>query len=101
MGGKQFRQELQAEMGGRTGREQGGEARREREEAWAEKLLAGALQREGWTERDLTPRRKGDAVKVRLARRLRQETTMTLSWIAKRLHMGAAGSLANRLRNTK
>jgi hypothetical protein len=38
---------------------------------------------------------------VRLARRLRAETTMTLSWIAKQLHMGAAGSLANRLRKTK
>ena len=59
------------------------------------------LSREGWTVRDLAQRRKGDAVKVRLARRLRQETTMTLSWIANQLRMGTAGSLANLLRKPK
>jgi len=59
------------------------------------------LLRAGWTVRELAQWRKGDAVKVRLARRLRQETTMTLSWIAKQLHMGTAGSLANLLRKTK
>jgi hypothetical protein len=35
----------------------------------------------------------------KLARRLREETTMTLHWIAQRLNMGAAGSLANLLRD--
>ena len=39
--------------------------------------------------------------KVVLARRLRQETTMTLNWIAQRLKMGAAGSLANLLRDAE
>jgi hypothetical protein len=34
-----------------------------------------------------------------LAQRLRQETTMTLSWIAEKLNKGAAGSLANLLRH--
>jgi hypothetical protein len=101
LGGKEFRQALLAEMHGWTGPHHGGEERRETEEAWAGKLLAEGLRREGWTVRDLAQRRKGDAVKVRLARRLRAETTMTLSWIAKQLHMGAAGSLANRLRKTK
>ena len=51
--------------------------------------------------RDLAQRRKGDAVKVRLARRLRAENKMTLGWIAKQLRMGVAGSLANRLRKTQ
>jgi len=88
LGGKEFRQELLAEMGGRTGPHHGGEERRESEEAWAEKRLAQALRQEGWTAEDLARRRKGDAVKVRLARRLRQESTMTLSWIAKQLNMG-------------
>jgi hypothetical protein len=32
-----------------------------------------------------------------IAPRLRRETTMTLNWIAQRLNMGAAGSLANLL----
>jgi hypothetical protein len=49
----------------------------------------------------LEGRRKGDAKKVKVARRLRQETTMTLSWIAERLKMGRAGSLGNLLRNVK
>jgi hypothetical protein len=31
----------------------------------------------------------------------RRETTMTLTWIAKRLNMGASGSLANMLRHAK
>jgi len=40
-------------------------------------------------------------IEVKLARRLRQETTMTLNTIAKQLKMGTAGSLANLLRKTK
>jgi hypothetical protein len=35
------------------------------------------------------------------ARRLRQETNLMLNWIAKGLNMGAAGSLANLLRDTE
>jgi hypothetical protein len=49
-------------------------------------------------EAALERRRKGDAKKLQAARRLRRETTMSLNWIAKRLRMGAAGSLANLLR---
>jgi hypothetical protein len=33
--------------------------------------------------------------KLKMARRLRQETTMTLNWIARRLEMGAAGDKNN------
>jgi hypothetical protein len=36
----------------------------------------------------LAGRRKGDPEKQRIALRLRQETTMTLYWIAQRLLMG-------------
>lgn len=42
----------------------------------------------GWTEADLKTRRKGDAVKVRMAGHVRAETTMTWRWIAERLKMG-------------
>jgi len=31
----------------------------------------------------------GDPKKIKIALRLRKETTMTLAWIAKRLHLGA------------
>jgi REP element-mobilizing transposase RayT len=98
LGGKEFRQELLEHMRGRTGPNHGGEERRETEEAWAEQLLAEELKRRRWAGAELAQRRKGDALKLKLARRLRQETTMTLNWIAKRLHTGAAGSLANLLR---
>ncbi|MDB6016210.1 MAG: hypothetical protein JWR19_699, partial [Pedosphaera sp.] len=47
------------------------------------------LKRRGWTERDLAQRPKGDGQKLKLARRMRAETTMTLHWIANRLNMGA------------
>jgi hypothetical protein len=39
--------------------------------------------------------------KLQVARLLRRETTMSLHWIAKRLRMGAVGSLANLLRREK
>jgi hypothetical protein len=35
------------------------------------------------------------------SRRLRQEVTMPLRWIAQRLNMGAAGFLANLLREAR
>jgi hypothetical protein len=42
-------------------------------------------------------RRKGDAVKLTLARRLRQETTMPLKWICERREMGSWKSVNRRL----
>ena len=50
------------------------------------------------TQEQLMRRRKGDVGKARLARRLRQETTMTLAWIAERLSMGSASTVAQSLR---
>jgi hypothetical protein len=52
----------------------------------------------GWQEADLAARRKGDPGKVRIARRLRAETTMTLAWIAQRLNMGVWTHVSNLLR---
>jgi hypothetical protein len=40
---------------------------------------------------------KGDKRKIRIARLLRNQTTMTLKWIADRLHMGVWTYLSNRL----
>ena len=39
-------------------------------------------------------RRKGDAKKVKPALELWNETTMSLAWIAQRLHMGTRGHVA-------
>jgi hypothetical protein len=46
------------------------------------------LRRRGWKKEGLPDLRKADKVKVPPARRLRRETTMSLEWIAGRLHMG-------------
>ena len=55
----------------------------------AEQLTRQELKQRSWSEAQLGRQRKGDPEKVRIALRLRQETTMTLSWIAQRLQMGA------------
>ena len=101
LGGKGFRQALLKEMRELSGPNHGGQARRETEEAWAEQLAADELRRRGWTPEELSKRRKGDLTKIEIAHRLRQETTMTLNWITKRLNMGTQGSLANLLQKAK
>jgi hypothetical protein len=55
------------------------------------------MRRLGWREADLERHRKGDRLKVKIARRLRQETTMMLKWMADRLKMGTWTHVANRL----
>jgi hypothetical protein len=62
--------------------------------------LGEACVKTGWQIHALLERRrKGDAQKVQMARRLRKETTMTWDWIADQLHMVVGASVANRLRN--
>jgi len=67
----------------------------------AERIVTQELRKLGWAEADPAAQRKGDRRKVRLARRLRQETTMTLRWIADRLKMGTWTHVANRLYHVK
>ena len=63
------------------------------------RILNQELHRRGWDLEQLKHRRKGDPQKIQIARRLRDQTTMTLAWIAQYLSMGSAGSLANSLRS--
>ena len=49
-----------------------------------------------WTERDLAQRQKGDSAQVRMAERLRRETTRSLAWMAQRLLMGSQVVKRNR-----
>ncbi|HRY50591.1 MAG TPA: hypothetical protein P5186_21280 [Candidatus Paceibacterota bacterium] len=65
-----------------------GAERQESGAAKAERLVREELAELGWEASDLAQRRKGDPGKVRIARRLWQETTMTLGWIARRLNNG-------------
>lgn len=98
LGDEPFRRELLEQMDQKLGRHHGGEERQETAEARAERMVVEELRRRRWTGSELKRRRKGDAEKVKIARRLRSQTTMTLSWIARRLEMGASGYLANCLR---
>ena len=98
-GGEQFRAELLERMSGKMGPHHGGEERAETAVAKAQRMLSEELQKRGWDAAELERRRKGDEQKIQMARRLRNETTMTWGWIADQLHMGVAASVANRLRN--
>ena len=67
---------------------------RESAAAKAESLLREEPERLGWSAEQLVARRKGDPQKLRIGQRLRQETTMTLAWVAARLQMGVPSHLA-------
>ena len=94
-GSPEFRQELLAAVGESGGSQVRGGARRESDEAKAERLLREELERRHWRVVDLSRRRKGDLEKVAIARRLRTETTMSWKWIAQNLIMGSAQYAAN------
>ena len=89
LGGEEFRQELLAAAAGRIRATHYGSERREAQEAKAVRLIREEMNRLGWNAAALGERRKGDEQKVRLAARLRKETTMSLKWIAQRLEMGS------------
>src|SRR5271166_4051652 len=76
LGDDGFREKLLALLGEEVGEHHYGKEIRESVEARAERLVAEGLSQAGWRESDLELRPKGDGVKVDLARRLRQETTL-------------------------
>jgi putative transposase len=97
LGDETFRQELLEQMHGHFGENHAGREKLESAEQRAERILATELKGLHWKESDLKNSRKGDPKKVRLAARLRKETTVTLKWIAQRLHMGTWTHVSNRL----
>ncbi len=97
LGGEPFRQELLRQVDGQLGALNFGAERAESQAARAERLVQAELERLGWTAATLAQRPKGDLAKVRLAQRLRQETLVTLAWIAHRLQMGSVAYVNNRL----
>lgn len=97
MGGEDFADWL-ADKLTRSGRE--GESARERneiDEVLAERLVQAALREAGWSVEELRRRRKGDPIKVAIARNLRSNTPMTRKWIAERLRMGTVSYLSSLL----
>ena len=96
-GEKAFRKELLEQVAQRVGEHHYAEERQGSGEQKAHGIVAAELKRLGWTAEDLKARRKGDAKKVRIAQRLRAETTMRLKWIAEELQMGAWTHVSNLL----
>ncbi len=95
LGSEAFRQELVAAAVERFGPSHYGAQRQETGLQKAERIVKEELERLGWAEDELGGRRKGHRAKVMLARRLRQETTMSLKWIAQRLQMGSWTYVSN------
>jgi hypothetical protein len=62
-----------------------------------ERIVGQELLALSWSALELERRGKGDPAKVRIAARLRNETTMTLDWIAERLRMGSTGHVSHLL----
>ena len=96
-GDKALKEELLAQVGAQAGGWHYGEELRESAEAKAERIVAQELRRRKWDAKHLAARSKGDPAKIAIARRLREDTTMTLAWIAQRLNMGTRTHLAHLL----
>jgi REP element-mobilizing transposase RayT len=88
------RQELLAQVSEQAGPRHTRADIRESGLAKAERIVQEELAQLGWRGEDLRRHRKGDGRKVRMAARLRRETTMTLAWIGQRLEMGAPGHVS-------
>lgn len=97
LGEQSFRQELLTQMSERIGAEHYGAERLETAVEKAERIVSQELKARRWKESDLAKRTKGDPGKVMIAARLREESLVTVRWIAERLHMGTASYLNNRL----
>src|SRR5260221_7438150 len=97
LGSEEFRRELLAAAGERVGLSHYGAERHETGVQKAERIVTDETKRLGWPENELRRRSKSDPAKVAVARRLRQETTMSLKWIAGRLHMGSWTYVSNLL----
>jgi putative transposase len=95
LGGPDYRRELLGRVAapGPNSATPGRELTRERAELIVREELAAL----GWNNADLGRLPKGDAEKIRIARRVRAETTASLRWVGQRLNMGSWTSTANSL----
>lgn len=97
LGERRFGKALREKMVERIGVKNYGDIRRETREVKAERIVEEELARIGWEAGDLKTSKKGAVEKVRIAGRLRSETTVTLAWICQKLCMGSVHYLNNRL----
>ena len=101
LGSEEFRRELLEQVHTAPGPSHFGEAVHEAVEVRAERLIAQALERLGWTELDLAIRPKGHSAKLELAHQLRAQMTLSVAWVAQRLSMGSRAHLAWLLKGGK
>jgi len=100
LGDEAFRLELLAQAEGKFGANHYAGQRQESSEEKARRILTEELRELDWRPGEMEKRLKGDPEKVRIARRLRGETTVTLKWIADELRMGSWTYLSNNLAKT-
>ena len=101
LGSEQFRQELLLQMTTVQGSKFAGPEWKQTGQKKAELILAEELQDRGWNAQNLQQLRKADPEKLKIAARLRAETTVTLKWIAHHLNMGVPGYLSDCLRTAR
>jgi len=101
LGREEFGKELLAAAAEQAGPSHYGADRQESGEEKAQRMVRAGMKELGWDEKELRSRPKGDKAKVKLARRLRKETTMSLKWIARELKMGSWTYVSNLLRGGK
>jgi len=101
VGSPEFKQALLERLHGSLGPNHSGLMQREVSGVRGEAIIAEELRRLRWKEGALGKRAKSDPAKLRLAGRLRRETTMTIGQIAQRLQMGTRNTLRTRLQEAK
>lgn len=97
LGSLEFRQELLAQVGGYIGPNHFGDERRESAEQKADRILSQEAETMGLRASQLPSGAGAQAARLRIARRIRQETTMSLRWIAARLGFSSWKYLSNLL----
>jgi putative transposase len=97
LGPEPFRRSMLGEISKLAGPNHFGRELNEAAEDKARRIIDEELQAMLWTEAELLRRRKGDPKKIAIANRLRNETTVTLQWIAAHLHMGTKTHLSHLL----
>jgi putative transposase len=88
LGGEAFLRRLLDKLEGRLNENHRALERTEALEEKVERIVEAGLREIGWSEKNLEATRKCAPEKVRIARRLRDETTVSLKQVAERLRMG-------------
>jgi putative transposase len=69
-------------------------------QAKAERVLVRELRAAGQTEKALGEWPRSEALKWKIARAMRTETTVSLEWIARRLDLGSASNVCHKIRRS-